>query len=291
MKINVALLMLITSILHTSCKNDKLAVAGSSSWNEIAIIDKASGLIEWKHTLEAGETCDDVEVTPNGNVLYAYTGGARLITRNHETVWDYKADENEEIHTAKRLKDGNFMLGISGEPARIVELDATGKQVREVKFPTLVFDVHAQFRQVFKTDSGVYLIPIVSKFKIMRVSEDGQLKGIVPILAKPYSVVQHKTGNLIVSCPEDRSIFTVNPYMQQIENYRKTTEIKGATIQAISELHLFDNENLMFANSKITGSSDNAPLVVEINDKFEVVWTLPYNPEIKNVTSVFPFKE
>ena len=75
-----------------SCSNtrEKLLVSGCG-WKQVAILDKKTGEIEWSHPLNKGEDCNDVEITREGNILYAYTSGARMITRDQQTVWDFKA--------------------------------------------------------------------------------------------------------------------------------------------------------------------------------------------------------
>ena len=84
-------------LLFPSCddKQEKLLVSGCG-WKQVSILDKASGKIEWTHPLQSGEDCNDVELTTEGNILYAYTTGARLINRQQEVLWDFKADEKEE---------------------------------------------------------------------------------------------------------------------------------------------------------------------------------------------------
>jgi len=288
MKIKIYITALIVSVL-SSCGTEKIAIAGEG-WDEIAIVNKGTGLIEWKHSLSEGEECNDIEVTPKGDVLYAYKGGARLMSRKHEVLWDYKAGENEEIHSATRLKEGGYLLGVCGEPSRIVELDEKGQQTKEFKFPTLVFDVHEQFRHVYKTDS-FYYVPIMSRTKIMRLSlEEGRLRGTVSLMKHPYAMINHSSGTIITSCGVEGKILIINPALKQLDNY-KEIEIKGASLMYPAEIQMLDNNNLLIANSNKSGNDLSQPLILEINDKYEVVWSLPYNQEIKNVTSVYRFKE
>lgn len=81
--------------------------------NQVAILDKKTGEIEWSHPLNKGEDCNDVEITREGNILYAYTSGARMITRDQQTVWDFKAKKGEELFTATQLSSGHYMLAIA----------------------------------------------------------------------------------------------------------------------------------------------------------------------------------
>ena len=285
------LLFLLSAVIcFGACKNEKLAIAGSG-WDDIAIINKKSGLIEWKHTLEPGDECNDIEVTPNGNILYAYLKGAKLINRNHETIWDYKAKENEEIHTATRLKDGGFMVAVCGEPARIVELDRSGKQTKEITFHTLTFDVHNQFRQVTVTDSGYYLVPLMEKRKIVRLSPEGRTSGTVYVGSDIFSVKELNNKNLLVSCGRDGWFVEIDPAHPQKENKIYTREITGGVFRYVAEIYLHKNGNKLIANSNMYSADKSQPLLIEIDENDNVVWSLPYNKGIKNITAVYSFYE
>jgi hypothetical protein len=277
-------------LLISSCKSDKLAIAGSG-WHEIAIIDKHSGVIEWRHPLNEGEECNAIEVMPDGNILYTYMQGVRLINRKHEVLWDYKAGENEEIHAATRLKNGNIVVGVCGQPARIIELKPDGVKDSEISFHSIVADPHRQFRKVFKSDSGLYYVPLFNRSIIMRLNTEGDYKGTVTIIRKPYDIVRHKNGNLIVSCHEAGSIMTINPNLKKVNNYHEVKQLKGAVLVNPAQIRLFDNDNLMIANSNTLSADKSQPLMIEINSNFDVVWTLPHNSELKNITTFYPFKE
>ena len=95
-------------LLFPSCddKQEKLLVSGCG-WKQVSILDKVSGKIEWTHPLQPSEDCNDVELTTEGNILYAYTTGARLINRQQEILWDFKADEKEELYIEAQLLTSN----------------------------------------------------------------------------------------------------------------------------------------------------------------------------------------
>lgn len=95
------------------------------------------GCLDWEHLLGKGEDCNDVELTKEKNILYAYTSGARLITPSQQIVWDYEVKvREEELFTATQLNSGGYLLAICGHPARIVELDSQGNPLKEIQFET-----------------------------------------------------------------------------------------------------------------------------------------------------------
>lgn len=287
------LLFLLTAILCiccSSCKKEKLAVAGSG-WQDIAIIDKKSGAIEWKHTLENGDECNDIEVTPEGYVLFAYSKGAKLINRNHEIIWDYKAKENEEIHTATRLNDGIYMIAVCGDPARIVELDNTGNPVKEIPFHTIIFDTHKQFRQVTKTNSGTYLVPLIGKQKILQISPEGRNKGSIYTGTDLFSVKELKNSNLLASGGSNSRFIEINPAQQHRDSSIITNSVQGGSLLYVAEIIPYENGNKLIANSNMYSNDKSQPLLIEIDKNNDIVWSLPYNREIKNITAVYSFSE
>ena len=125
------------ALLFLSCSlqlsaQEKLVLAGSGN-PAVMIVDKQSGAVEWKHTLEKGEECNTVAVTKQGNILYSYKKGAKLIGTDHRVIWDYKTPEGTELQSATLLNDGGFLLGICGNPARLIELDKNGKERNRVE--------------------------------------------------------------------------------------------------------------------------------------------------------------
>jgi hypothetical protein len=285
----ILLLTAAVCICGSSCRNEKLAVAGSG-WHEIAIVDKASGLVEWRHPLDEGDECNDIEVTPDGNVLYAYSRGARLVNRRHETVWDYAAGTDEAIHTATRLDDGSFMIAVCGEPARIVELDRDGRQTKEVTFPTLIFNVDRQFRQVTKRADGMYLVPLIGKRKIILISPDGDFKGSYYIGHDLFSVKVLANGNLLVSCGSDNLFMEINPANQRDSTF-VTNSVRGASLLYVGEIFPYGDGRKLIANSNMYSEDKSNPLLIEIDENDEVRWALPFNREIKNITAVYSFFE
>jgi hypothetical protein len=291
MKVQFFLFTLLIGIFITSCKDEKLAIAGEG-WNEIAILDKNTAKIEWKHELLPGEECNDIEVTPKGDVLYAYKQGARLITREHATIWDYKAGETEEVHSASQLPDGGFLIGICGQPARIVELDSDGKQRNEAVFNPVSFETHYQFRQITKTANGLYLVPLMEKRKVLRVTPEGRFKGTVFLGFDLFSVKTLNDSIWLVSGGNSRVFATLNPSLNLLEkgSMQVTSSVKGASLQYVGEIIPYDNGHALIANGKLPSGSIN-PFLVEIDAMRNVVWTLPYNKNIKNITSVYSFFE
>ena len=85
---------IILSMGFRAAAQDKLLVAGSGNPN-ILLLDKQTGKVEWQHALEKGEECNAVALTKKGEILYSYKRGAKLVTWDHQVVWDYKTPDRK----------------------------------------------------------------------------------------------------------------------------------------------------------------------------------------------------
>ena len=156
-----ACLLLVCSACHEA---SHYLLLGGSGWDKIAIVNKNTKEIEWEHPLEKGWECNSVAVTPDRNILFSYSKGAKLITRDHEEVWNISAPEGCEMQTARVLPNGNYLLAWCGYPATIMEVNAKGEILSKTDFDTGIEQPHAQFRQVNKNKRGNYLVPLFGKY-------------------------------------------------------------------------------------------------------------------------------
>ena len=275
-------------LLCCSCTKKEKLIIGGSGWQQIAIVDKSSGKIEWKHELAPDEECNKVEVTPNGHILYAYKQGAKLIDRKHQVIWDYKVNEGEEIHYASYTGDV-YVLAICGFPARIIELDKNGDPVKEIKFQTAIIDVHEQFRQILKTPQNTYVIPLMGKYKVSEISEEGRIIQSVLTGGTPFSVKLIDNDNWLVSCGDGRVLMEIDPETRAKINVIETANLNWGTLLFVAEAIRYENGNTLIANWNGNSDDKSQPLLLELNPANQIVWRLPYNPEIENISTVFSF--
>ncbi|MDR2918324.1 MAG: hypothetical protein LBV72_03035 [Tannerella sp.] len=285
------LIYLIVVICCCSCSKKEKLIVGSFDWQQIAIIDKVSGKIEWTYDLLPEEECYDVEVTPQKEVLYAYKQGAKLIKRNHEVVWDYKTKENEELYTATRLESGNYLLAISGLPARIVELDKKGDVLKEMAFNTVTLDITQQFRHIIKTPQNTYLVPLMSKRKISEIDESGRFLRSVFCGGTPNDIKLTDDGKWVVSTGNAQSFIEIDPETKKITRTVETTSLNWGKLQYVAEIVRYKNGNTLLANSNEYKDDQSQPLLVEIDPDNKIVWRLSFNPQITNISTVYSFFE
>jgi len=272
-----------------SCSKKEKLLIGGSGWQQIAIVDKASGEVEWKHDLNRGEECNKVEMTPKGRILYAYKQGAKLIDRDHQVIWDFKVNEREELHFATCQKSGGFLVAICGNPARIVELDQNGTPVKELKFDTEISNIHGQFRQILKTPQKTYLIPFMGNNKTVEMDENGRFIKSVVCGGTPFSVKLIHTNNWLISCGEGGFFVEINSKTGETLKKVESTDLDRCSLLFVTEAIRYKNGNTLISNWNGHSNDKSQPLLLEINPSNHVVWQLPVNPDIKNISTVFSF--
>ena len=227
-----------------------------------------------------------------GEILYAYKQGAKLIKRSGEVVWDYKVGENEAVYSASVIESGNYMIAIAGKPlARIVELNGKNEVLKEVRFNTTTFDVSRQFRQVLKTPQNTYLVPLTFKRKISEISEEGRYLKSVLCNGAPNAVKIAANGNWVVSCGSIHSFSEIDPQTKKIVKTIETTNLNWGSLLYVSELVCYPNGNTLVSNSSMESDDKSQPMLLEIDPDGQVVWRMPFNPGITNITTVHSFYE
>ena len=260
---------------------------GGSGWRKIAIVEKQTRKVVWEHPLEKGWECNNAVARPDGNILFSYKKGAKVITRDHKDVWDIPAPEGTEMQSVRVLKDGNCLLAWGGSPLTIMEVDAkTGKITSKTEFDTGIKNPHAQMRQVSKMDDGNYIVPIVSQGIINIVSPKGELVRKVTVAGNPFAVAQIKGSKYWVAGGDKHNLMEVD-----LATGKTIREIKDGDIKDVPFFFIAGIEH----NKKSTyvcswqghAKGKTGPKVLELDKKGRLVWSIePTDAGIGRVASV-----
>lgn len=271
-----------------SYKKEKLLIAGCG-WRQIAVVDKQTGRMEWEHFIGKGEDCNDVELTKEKNILYAYTSGARLITPSQQIVWDYRVKaKEEELFTATQLPSGGYLLAICGHPARVVELDRKGNVLKEVRFETGIERVHNQFRQIEKTTRGTYLIPLFAIGSLIEIDAEGKVLNQIQIDGTLFSVKQLKKNKLLVACGDGHKWVEVDTRSWQVIRTVSSDDVPGVALLFVAEPYRLPNGNTLICNWNGHSKDKSQPKMIEVDRKSRVKWQLIDHGAIKNISAVYP---
>lgn len=259
--------------------------------DKVAVIDR-KGEIFWETPVEKAD-CNDAEITREGNVLFGYKYGAKLVDRTQRVIWDYPVEfPNEEMYTATQLRNGNYLLACCGKPARIIELDGQGKVVYELKYDTGVEDVHSQFRQIVQSKKGNYILPIMGKGVVREISRDGKLIREVKVEGNPFQISLLKGGNWLVACGDGHSWIEVNPAKNEIVKRVGERDLPFCKLQFVAELTRMKNGHTLVANWNGHDPKDQTqPIAFEIDKNNHLIWAIYPTEKIKRISTLSPVKK
>lgn len=293
MKINsliASLLLLLIPFCSVSKVREKLLIGGCN-WDKVMIVDKKTNAVEWTHQLQKGDDCNDVEVTKAGNILYAYKGGARLISRSQELIWDFKVEKGQELYTATELASGEYLLAVCAIPSRIITLNSTGEKIKELNFDSGIANVHGQFRQILPTKENTFLIPLMGKGEVIELTRSGDILRRIAVGGNPFSVKVMRDGNWVVGCGDAHKYVIVDPVQQIVKDSITAADISKVSLLFVAEPHSCRNGNVMIANWNGHSKDKIQPQLVEIDSKKRVVWSLAPTEKDMKISAFFSFSE
>ncbi len=260
---------LLTLILLFSASlsyGQKAYLLGGSAMDQLAIVDKASRKVTWSHQLDPKQECNSLLQRKNGEVAYSYRWGVKLIDKSGEVLFDFnELNPNEEIQSITEIK-GGYLVGICGFPARIVELNSKGKLVKEIKYDTKIDAAHGEFRQIRKSKSGTYIIPLLSRESIVEIDKNGVELREIKLGESPFSVLIKRDGKWLAPCGHSGKVFEVNP-----KDNSKRLLIYNDMIEFGAEIVELKNGNLLLANWLGHNGDLTHPILIEFNKDGEYV--------------------
>lgn len=275
----------------TSCQQKKAEklLLGGSGWNKIAIIDKDTKQIEWEHPLEKGWECNSVVALPDGNILFSYARGAKVITRDHQEVWNIAAPDTCEMQTARILPNGNYLLAWVGHPAVIMEVSPKGDILSTTQYETGIETPHAQFRQVNKNERGNYLMPLFATSEVREISPAGELVNTTQLVGTPFTTVALDNGNHWVACGDGHSFAEVNLNSGEVIRSFNENDIENTRLFFVAQLLPSDNGALYVCNWQghdKNATEANSPQVFEIDNNGKVIWSLNDNKTFGMISAI-----
>ena len=269
-------------------KSEKLLLGGSG-WKKVVIVDKESKQIEWEHALEAGEECNSVEYTADGNILYSYSKGAKLITKDHKVIWNIAAPKGAEMQTANILPNGDFLLAYAGHPATIMEVSKEGKILSTTTYETGIESPHSQFRQVRKNSRGNYMMPLFATSDVREISPKGELIKAVKVGGTPFTALELKNGNFLVACGDAHGYKEIDFDTEKVVREVKSNDIEGASLFFVAGLLPTAQGGEYVCNWQGHGGDADAsklPQLIEVDKNGKMVWSLNDNAAFGMISAI-----
>lgn len=275
-------------------------LASGQTWKDIAIIDKASGKVEWSMTPPGAKVINCITMDKAGNIVLAGQNKIMKISRDKKVLWEYEVASNEETHFVKVLDNGNYLIGICATPSRLIEMDENKNIIKELNFDSKQTVPHSQFRHINETKDGTYLITILKGRELVEMDKSGKILSRDPLdtSKSTFGTIELKNGNLLVSfdakAPKGQGEDSIGAI---IEIDRKTKQLIRKIVPNEHKLAFpcqvieLDNGNLMIANWNGHSRVKDASKIIEVDKEGNVVWFLKDLPQVKNIASIYLFDE
>lgn len=258
--------------------------------NKLQIIE-ADGTTSWE--MKWGGI-HDIHRLPNGNIM-VQQGHATIveIEPHGKVVWKYDAGKSNgnqgkrvEVHAFQPLADDTLMIAESGS-ARIIEIDRTGKLLKEIKLKTNRPSAHSDTRLVRKLDNGHYLAAQEADGFVREYDGDGKIvwEYEVPMFGRDakrghgpeafgnrlFSAVRLKNGNTLIGTGNGHSVIEVTPAKQIVWKIEQN-DLTGIRLAWVTTLEVLPNGHYMIGNCH---AGPGQPVLVEVDPKTKrVVWQL-----------------
>ena len=270
---------MILGLFSCGQKSEKLLLAGSG-WNKIVIIDKETKQVEWEHPIHSDWECNSASWTPDGNILFSYKKGAKLINMKGEELWNFEADKGSEFQTARVLDNGNYLIAECGHPAKIFEVTPKGKIVKETHYETGIDHPHAQFRHVNVDKKGNYLIPLFATSDVRVVDVQGNLVRTIKMPGNMFGVSLLPNGNYLGACGDSHRYVEFNLESGKILKTVNSGDIEGIQFCFLAQILPVDNGEIYICNWQghdKTVADKKIPQLIQIDKNGKVIWSVNDN--------------
>ena len=213
--------------------------------------------------------------------------------KDKKVVWSYDSttsNGNEgkrlEVHAFQPLADGTMMVAESGI-GRIIEVDRSGKLLKEIKLKRDHPDAHRDTRLARKLDNGHYLVCQEGDGAVREYDAEGKLVWDfpVPMFGKEpkgghgpeafgnavFSALRLKNGNTLIATGNGHSVLEVTPAKEIVWKLEQN-DLPGITLAWVTTLQLLPNGNYLIGNCH---AGPGQPILIELEPKTKkVIWQL-----------------
>lgn len=167
------------------------------------------GKVLWSHNVDNYPV--SCQRLANGNTFIATYTELAEVTRDGKVVYAYKRPGS--IYCAEKLRNGHIVYAHAG--GQIVELDATGKEMRSLALRGL-----SAWASVEVLPSGRFLVSQYSLNRVVEVDASGKVYWECSA-STPAFATRLRNGNTLIACTEGRYVVEVDRSGQEV--WKQTT--------------------------------------------------------------------
>lgn len=251
----------------------------------LAIVNNA-GQVEWELPIEAN-SMHDIQLLPNGNILYHIGPTVKEITREKQTVWEYESKAKPgytgrfSVHAFERLPNGRTMIAESGNQ-RLIEVDKSGKIVHEIPLTVDKPSPGSDTRLVRSVPGAGYVVAHEADGKVREYDRKGKVvwEYALALNGKPaspgatghgasvFGVKRLANGNTLIGGGNNNRVIEVNKAGNIVWSV-ESKDLPGINFAWVSTLDVLPNGDIIFGNSH--AGPDN-PQLIQVTRAKKVVW-------------------
>jgi outer membrane protein assembly factor BamB len=280
------LAILFAACLATSVAHEVL-VQGKGKLAKV----NAEGAITWEMPWSG---IHDIHLLPNGHIMVQekMRKVVEIDPKTKAVVWSYdsqtangNAGKKVEVHAFQPLENGVVMIAESG-PARIIEVDRSGKLLKSIALKVNQPHPHTDTRLARKLTNGHYLVCHEADGTLREYDGEGTVvwEYKVPLFGKAekgghgleafgnrlFSALRLPNGNTLIGTGNGHSVIEVTPEKELVWELHQD-DLPGIRLAWVTTLELLPNGNLVIGNCH---AGPGNPLLVEVDRKTkQVVWT------------------
>ena len=249
--------------------------------NKVAVVS-VDGKIEWEFSCPNPQDCWRL---PNKNYLICYRTGARELTPDKKTVWEYKAPEKVEVHSCQPLPDGRVLIA-EGGTCRIIEVDRAGNIAKEIKIPASpAQNTHEQIRGVRKAANDHYFLSLKGDHKVAELDPDGKFIREIKIPGDTHEVIPLPNGHLLITCGDGHKVIELDASEKVVWEINEN-DLPNNPLRLAAGCQRLPNGNTIICNYLGHGFIGKQAQFFEVTRDKKIVWEFHDDQQFKTVNQV-----
>jgi hypothetical protein len=213
---------------------------------------------------------------PNGAGEYAIATGKLL--------WSVKGQAG--VSTARRLPDGNTMLGADHDGVRLITVDPAGTVVS-----TIPVECKGDLRLIRTAPGGHVLLGLAKPNLIVEVDDKGTVVKEFPLPGKGYIAERLPNGDTLAATGAALSVVELDPTGKVVRTIGGKTGFPDARFLWFSSFDQLPDGHLMVANWCGHGHEGKGPHLLEFDADNHLIWQWEDHQLVRTATSVLALDE
>jgi hypothetical protein len=233
------------------------------------------GKVEWDAGAKGSR---DGFVLPGGNVLVAWMGEVKELTRDKQVVFRYqKSADCRELGTVQRLENGATLITELGPKPRLLEVSSAGEVKVEVPLLPETDNAHLQTRMARKLPNGNYLAPHLLAYEVKEYTPEGKVVGVIAtdtaelggrkVQSWPFTAIRLPNGNTLVGLTLSNRVAEFDPQGKPVWLVTND-DLEGKPMNDSCGVQRLPNGNTVIA----CHHANDGVRVFEITPEKKIVW-------------------